>query len=236
MFGFNDSGESFDNQYDEIKPTEWERAGFVQKVYGILSLQLVITCMFCIVASTKSGALFFQEHSGFAIFMMLLAIICMIPLACFSNIARRVPINYILLFLFTIAEGYSIGFICSFYTSGSVLIVIAITASIVLGLTFYAMYTKSDYTLMGGIMVVLLIGLMILGIITIFFNVPFLRTLYCAMGAILFSFYIVIDTQLILGKGSARYSMDDYIIAAMNLYLDIINVFLYLLELFGNRE
>eukprot|EP00826_Nyctotherus_ovalis_P023820 TRINITY_DN1832_c0_g1_i1.p1 TRINITY_DN1832_c0_g1~~TRINITY_DN1832_c0_g1_i1.p1 ORF type:complete len:236 (+),score=61.62 TRINITY_DN1832_c0_g1_i1:67-774(+) len=235
MLEFNSSDGSNDD-YQAIKPTEWEREGFVQKVYGILSLQLVITLLFCLFACTKTGTAFFQLHTGLAMFMMLLTIVCLIPLACCGNISRRVPLNYVLLLLFTTGEGYTVGFICAFYESTSVLIVIGITAAIVVGLTCYAVYSKADYTLMGGAMVALLLGLIVFGFVTAIFDVPFLRTLYCAMGAILFSFYIVIDTQLILGKGSARYSMDDYIMAAMNIYLDIINVFLYLLELFGNRE
>ena len=235
MLEFNTSNESLENN-PAVKPTEWEREGFIQKVYGILSTQLVITLMFCILACTKAGSDFFKAHEGIVLFMLLLTIACIIPLACCVSVSRKVPTNYILLFLFTLGEGYVVGYICAFYESMSVLIVIGITAVIVLGLTFYAMYTKSDYTLMGGVMVAFLLGLMVFGFITAVFDVPFLRTLYCAMGAILFSFYIVIDTQLILGKGSNRYSMDDYIMAAMNIYLDIINLFLFLLQLFGNRQ
>lgn len=218
------------------KALDIEREGFIHKVYGILSYQLGITFIFCLFACTDGGSEFFVYHTGLLIFMMILTFATIIPLACSQQIARTVPYNYIILTIFTVAEGYMVGFVCAFYDPASVVIVMAMTASIVFGLTIYAMYTKQDYTTMGGILVCCLIGLFVFGIIASVANVPFLKTLYCAMGAILFSVYIVVDTQLIIGKGRNVYSMDDYIMAAINIYLDIINLFLYLLELFGNKR
>jgi len=59
--------------------------------------------------------------------------------------------------------------------------------------------------------------------------------LFCAMfGTFLFSFYLVIDTQMIVGgknKNCHRISEDSYILASVLLYLDIINLFLYILEM-----
>ena len=60
-----------------------------------------------------------------------------------------------------------------------------------------------------------------------------MRLIYCLLGVILFSFYLIFDTQLILG-GEGKYASignDDYILAAMILYLDIINIFIYILQL-----
>ena len=54
------------------------------------------------------------------------------------------------------------------------------------------------------------------------------------MGALIFSFYIIYDTQIMIG-GNHKYSLspEEYIFAALNLYLDIVNLFLYLLSIFG---
>ena len=59
--------------------------------------------------------------------------------------------------------------------------------------------------------------------------------IYSSLGAIIFSFYIVYDTQLIIGGKHKKYqyNQDEYIFAALNLYLDIINLFLYILDLFN---
>jgi len=65
-----------------------------------------------------------------------------------------------------------------------------------------------------------------------------LNTIYACAGATLFSFYIVYDTQLIVGGTHKKhqFSIDDYAFAALNLYMDIINLFLMLLSLLGNRK
>ena len=88
---------------------------------------------------------------------------------------------------------------------------------------------------MGGILVCLLMGLMIFGIVMIF--VPYskyMQMVYGGAGAILFSFYLVYDTQMMMG-GDHKYSIspEEYVFAALALYLDIINIFLYVLRFVG---
>ncbi|CAJ1445306.1 unnamed protein product [Effrenium voratum] len=65
-----------------------------------------------------------------------------------------------------------------------------------------------------------------------------LNLVYAGLGALIFSFYIILDTQLIVGgkHNKHRFSIDDYCMAAINIYVDIIQLFLFLLELFGNRR
>ena len=63
------------------------------------------------------------------------------------------------------------------------------------------------------------------------------QIVYASAGAVIFSFYIVYDTQLIIGGNNRRiqYSVDDYALAAINLYLDIINLFMAILEIIDGR-
>ncbi len=65
---------------------------------------------------------------------------------------------------------------------------------------------------------------------------PVLVNLYCALGVIVFSIYIVIDTKLIIG-GNRRFqlSTDDYVVGALLLYIDIIELFMYLLLLLAKK-
>jgi len=78
---------------------------------------------------------------------------------------------------------------------------------------------------------------LILGsLLRIFINVPFFNFVISICVLVCFSAYIIYDTQLILGNRAREFSIDDYILAAMNLYLDIINLFLEILRLFGSRN
>merc|ERR1719277_622475 len=115
-----------------------------------------------------------------------------------GELARTVPTNYLLLFGFTATEGVLVGVICSVYTLNSILFAVAATSFLVGGLSCYAMYTNSDFTTMGPYLFAALLVLMIFGLFLAFF--PILQTVFCCIGILLFSFYLIYDTQLIMGK------------------------------------
>jgi len=69
------------------------------------------------------------------------------------------------------------------------------------------------------------------GIACIFWRDPIVQLIYACLGALLFSIYIIFDTQMILGKGDLKYSLDDAYLAAIKLYLDIVNLFLSILRI-----
>ena len=71
-----------------------------------------------------------------------------------TSYGRIVPHNYILLFVFTLSEGYSLSFV-GFYNKGIILTAAILTLSITLSLSLYAMTTKNDLTLSGGIFFIL---------------------------------------------------------------------------------
>lgn len=73
------------------------------------------------------------------------------------------------------------------------------TAGIVFALTLYAMTTSTDYTAFGGLAFVLGAVFIMLGLFSLFFG-PKLYLLYCGLGVMLFGFYLVIDTQLLVGS------------------------------------
>jgi len=132
---------------------------------------------------------------------------------------------------------YSLGIMGVMYDTQALLLSGLTTTGMFSGLTIYAYQTKANYTIYGNILVISLFGLLIFGLLIQFFQIALLNTIYSVGGATLFSFYIVYDTQLIAG-GSTRkivYTIDDYVIASVNLYLDIINLFLFILDIIGGR-
>lgn len=82
---------------------------------------------------------------------------------------------------------------------------------------------------------VILMAMLMLGIFSIFVWSPFLNNLYCALGVIVVGIYLVIDTQLIIGGRRLELTMDDYVVGALILFIDIIQIFLYLLALLGKK-
>lgn len=211
------------------------RLGFIRKVYGILSLQIVLTVAIASLGLIDSVKEFYLANIWLFYVCIVGTIAIIIPLSCCPGVARKVPGNYILLFGFTFFESITISYLVSLYPPQTVMIAALLTVAIVVGLTAYACTTKDDFTWCGAILVCALILMFFLGIFSWIFG-GFLRTLYCVLGIFVFSIYLIFDTQLIIGKFGVEYSIDDYIFAALNVYLDIINIFIYLLAILGGRN
>merc|ERR1711910_214900 len=102
-------------------------------------------------------------------------------------------------------------------------------------LILFAMQTKIDFTAWGGALLCILVVFCLAGFVALFFpQTRTVRLVFAIIGAIIFSLYIVFDTQMMMG-GNHKYSLDpeEYVFAALNLYLDIINLFLYILQIVG---
>jgi FtsH-binding integral membrane protein len=131
------------------------------------------------------------------------------------------------------------GSICSLYNADSVVLAAAITAIVCLAITVFAFQTKFDVTGMGMYLFVALFVFMLVGIFAMIFGGRFgtFNVIYAGIGALLFSMYLVFDTQLLIG-GYHKYSIspEEYIFAALNIYLDIINIFIFILSIVGGRR
>jgi len=216
------------------------RHGFIKKVFSIVGLQLLLTSCIALpfqIYRTEmlrnAGAL-----QGVSLLVLAVTIGVMCYMSCNPHVSRKFPLNYILLGIITCGQGVLVGMICMAYTVQSIIIAVFMTAFMVLGLAAFAMQTKYDFTGMGAYLFMACLALFMFGLIISFFNVPFMHTVYASCGALLFSFYIIFDTQMIVGGRNKKheFSIDDYVFAALTLYLDIINLFIYLLELFGERR
>mmetsp|Transcript_56725 Transcript_56725/g.161045 ORF Transcript_56725/g.161045 Transcript_56725/m.161045 type:complete len:246 (+) Transcript_56725:77-814(+) len=219
------------------------RMGFVRKVYGILSAQLLLTVLIA-APIQQMPTQWFKDNIWMMQASLIGSLCTMCALACCPDLGRRFPTNYLILFGFTVCEAVIVGMVSAKYSAGLVCACVGITALVFLGMTVYAFKTKSDFTgaapyLFGGLLVLMTLGFGI-GMLNICgVQTSSLRMLYAAGGVLMFTIFIVYDTQLILGEWGGheqQFSIDDYVFASLNLYLDIINLFLHLLRLFGERR
>lgn len=182
----------------------------------------------------------FVQGTGSALVLVVMAftmgLICY--MSCKPEAGRNYPTNYCLLGGITVGFGVMVGVICLQYTGESVIMVTFMTAGITFALALFATQTKYDFTGAGPYLFAVLVGLTIFGFILMFIQSTIAHTIYAAIGAILFSFYIIYDIQLIVGGNNKKheFGIDDYVFAALTLYVDIINLFIKLLELFGDRR
>ncbi len=141
-------------------------------------------------------------HSNFWIHwvLIILTFITVIVLSCFSEIRRKYPVNIIILFAFTLLESLLLGSISATYETYTVFMAIGVTGIIVVGLTIFSFQTKYDFTGKGTYLFVFLLVLFGFGIIAAIIRSRILSIVYGSIGALIFSFYIVYDTQLMMGR------------------------------------
>lgn len=218
------------------------RKTFISRVYSILWLQLLVTSIFIGCCNKIQPLQKFMVTPGGVTIMylcMFLVIFLSCCMYCVQDSIRKCPGNFLYLTLFTGSCTYMLGYAGVAYKLTTLLLAGLSTLGIFSGLSLYAIQTKYDYTDKGGYLIAALLGLIIFGFLAPLTNLPILSIVYSSVGSIIFSFYIVYDTQLIVG-GEHRQIMfhtDDYVLAAVSLYLDIINLFLMLLDLLnGGRN
>jgi len=165
--------------------------------------------------------------------VLIIMIIC-----CFG---RKHPVNLILLGCFTVCEAYMVGGITIGYKPEIVAMAGLVTALVTISLTIYAFRTKVQIEVFAAMAFVVYFAMMPIFIISLFvFPGKFLYTIYNVLGVLLYSLFLIIDTMMICNKGTGMsnyaMSMDDYVIGALMLYLDIVMLFIYILRLFGSRD
>ena len=210
---------------------------FVRKVYSILGFQLLLTAGAVIIPLTNTNAYqWMRENIGLIIVAFVGEILSSIALICCRRLARSVPTNYILLGIFTVCEAYIVAFIAARFDPQIVMVAAFATAGMTIGITVYAFTTKSDFTIFGPILFVVGFTLAFASIFFFMFAGRAMHIVWCIIAVILFSFYLLFDTQLIMGGKRYEVEIDDYILGAVILYTDIITIFIYLLQIFGGNN
>ncbi|XP_011685608.1 PREDICTED: protein lifeguard 1-like isoform X2 [Wasmannia auropunctata] len=236
MYG---SGYAEDPMHDEVKGFEFSdktiRNGFIRKVYSILMCQLVITLgMITLFLYHEPSQQWIKNHTEMFWVAFAVTIVLIICMSCCTNVRRKAPMNFVFLFLFTFAEAFLLSMAASAYDSKEVMLAVGITAAVCLGLTIFAFQTKIDFTGLHSVLFVAVLILLIFGIIAMIWHGKIMTLVYAALGALIFSLYLIYDTQMMIG-GKHKYSIspEEYIFAALSLYLDVINIFLYILTIIG---
>ena len=120
---------------------------------------------------------------------------------------------------------------CAAGQKGIVLEAVFLTGAIFLGLTVFTFQSKIDFSFMGAALSMGLGALILWGFLAWIFGVQ-TGYIYALLGCIIFSGYILFDTWLIMEKLSPH----EHVLGAIMLYLDIINLFLYLLQLLSSND
>jgi len=144
-----------------------------------------------------------------------------------------------LFFLFAAVNGLTLSLIFVVYSLPSIFKTFLITAGVFGAMSVYGYFTNRDLTKIGSFLYMALFGLIILVVVNIFLASSTLEWIISIAGVALFVGITAWDTQTIKRMAMADPGMADGRLAtlgALNLYLDFINLFIYLLRIFGDRD
>jgi modulator of FtsH protease len=192
-----------------------ERATLTGQVFGLLGFSMVFTAAGSLVGSLGSLiALWFLKE--------------------------KTPINLGLFYLFSVCEGLLLGLVVEAYLARGMGVVVlnaaAVTAALVLGLGAYAWTTKRDLTGMSGFLAIALFGVLAVSLVNALLlpllgiHVPLLSLIISAAVAVLFSLFLMVDVQRVRAASGTH---GDAIVLAIAVYLDILNLFLSILQILG---
>jgi protein lifeguard len=211
------------------------RHNFVSKVFSIVGVQLFVTAGIAALFRTaltdvSPGIVWlaFLSQIGFLLTMM-----------CFPSTLHKFPLNYALLAAYTLLQGFMTGCLCARYDQSLVITAICLTAVIVISIAALATQTKYDMTGKGGYLFAAGLGLIFaVLLLSCFPSIKINQRLIAAAFLLLFSVYLVYDIQLITGGDHRKFqfTVDQYILAALVLYMDIIAIFQTALQLLGSRN
>ncbi|XP_061082947.1 protein lifeguard 3-like isoform X2 [Conger conger] len=212
------------------------RHAFIQKVYLILAAQLLVTVsIVAVFIFVEPVRLFVIRNPGVYWASYVVYLVCYIVLSCCEGPRRRYPWNLIFLAILTLAMSYMTGALSSYYDTKAVFLALGITVIVCVSVTVFCFQTKVDFTACRGIFCVLGMVFMVTGIITIvvlsFHYVPWLDMLFAAIGTIVFTLFLALHTQLVIGNRKHSISPEEYVFAALSIYLDVIQIFTFLIQL-----
>lgn len=209
---------------------------YLNKVYAWMAVTMMVTAGTAIYTLQSAEMLTWVMNN---LWLLIIGSIGIIIIMCFA--ARRLTAGAlgILLMAFAVAEGLVFGPILCHYTQESLGLTFGCTAGMFGAMSLFGAMTKINMSGWGRGLLMGLIGLIIAGIANAFWGNGMTELIISAAGVILFSILTAYDTQKLLQEGlygTEEERSKGAILGALSLYLDFINLFLYLLRFLGRDE
>ena len=218
------------------------QSAFINRVYMWMTCGLAATASVAWYLGTQKID-FMLKHQGLVLPLIIAEVLLVIALGWMIN-KISAAVAGVMFAVYSLLNGVTLSWIFLAYQLGSVANVFFITCATFAGMSFYGYVTKRSLAGIGSFCAMALWGLIIAGIINIFWHNDLAQFVISSLGVLVFVGLTAYDTQKIKllatasadgeidGESSRKYA----IIGALELYLDFINLFLYLLRLFGKRR
>jgi len=220
----------------------------MNKVYGTMSIGMLLTFAVAWAVGTAPALLgIFRDPMTLQpnILGYIVMFAPLIMVFAFGAAINRLSAAGAQLFFFAFAAvmGLSLSWIFVAFTGFSIAQVFLVTSIAFAGLSLVGYTTKKDLSAMGTFLIMGVIGLIVASIVNIFLGSPAIMFAISVLGVLIFAGLTAYDTQNIKNtylahahQGDSEWLGKAAVMGALNLYMDFINMFMFLLQLLGNRE
>ncbi|MBF0246571.1 MAG: Bax inhibitor-1/YccA family protein [Alphaproteobacteria bacterium] len=212
---------------------------YMLRVYNYMASGLALTGIVAMLTASSETMVNAIFGTGLS-WVVMLAPLAFILVLSFGIHKMKSSTAQLVFWMFATVMGLSMASIFLAFTGESIARVFFITAGTFAGMSLYGYTTKRDLSGMGSFLMMGLIGIIIASIVNIFLDSTALQFVVSVIGVLVFVGLTAYDTQRIKSIYSALDASDvatkKAIMGALTLYLDFINLFMMLLQLFGKRE
>ncbi len=218
-----------------------EQASFMSRVYGWMCLALVITALVSLYTAASPGLVRLVFGNKLLFWGLLIGEIALVSWLSFAVQRMSAAMATLVFLVYAALNGLTMAFIFLLYTATSIASTFLITAGTFGAMSLYGYFTKRDLTSLGNLLFMALIGLIIASIVNIFWQNSTFYWITTYAGVLIFTGLVAYDTQKIkdmnvIGNEGTEEDRKESIMGALALYLDFINLFLYMLRIFGSRR
>ena len=212
----------------------------MRKTFGWMAMCLLITALTAM-GFVNSG-LFYHIASSGAMWLLIIAELVLVFVLSARINKMSVATATIMLIVYSALNGVTLSFIFVVYSLGSIAKTFFITTGMFGVMALVGATTKRDLSKLGSILFMALIGLIIASLVNIFLHSSGLDWIISLIGVVLFTALTAYDVQRVKRLATESDLYDDTqvgrlaVISALSLYLDFINLFLYLLRFFGRND
>ncbi|KAK1442941.1 hypothetical protein BgAZ_304590 [Babesia gibsoni] len=219
--------------FSETTPT-YIRHDFIKKVFAIVGLQLLATFGFVTLCCTvESVKIFMMEHPALMYTAAAIQGVACLLVFFMPSLVDRKGGAVTFTVVMTTCMSIVVAYVASTYAPFELAVACGITLGVTLSLIIFAFQTKWDFTSFIWYIFPIMIAMMISSVLLAIFPNKTAGIVYACIGAIIFSIVLVLDIQLVVGGKKYEWTIDDYVLAALCIYVDIINLFLHVLRLVG---
>lgn len=213
---------------------------YMLSIYNYMASGVLLTGIVALLTSQSPAMLQVIFGGGLMTWLVMLSPLAIVMVMSFGANRLSTTTLQALFWVYAVLMGVSLSSIFIVYTGGSIATMFFATAGAFAGLSLYGYTTQRDLSGMGSFMIMGLFGIIIASIINIFIGSSSLEFAISILGVLIFAGLTAWDTQKLKAMyyqvGGTEFAGKTIVLGALTLYLDFINMFLFLLRLFGDRR